>query len=86
MLINSSHLNDKWCYAVETAADACCCLLHSAIDTSPYHAWYQIVPSVYDFCICKYACALTTSICLSHCTPLAHDHFHPSLDSLSWYH
>ena len=49
MLINSGHLSNKWCYAMETAANTYHCLLHSAIDTSPYYVWYKIVPSVYNF-------------------------------------
>jgi len=51
MLINSGHSTDKWCYATETAAaaDTYHCVLHSAIDASPYYKWYKIVPSVYYF-------------------------------------
>jgi hypothetical protein len=46
MLINSGHSPDTWCYCAETAADIYRYTYHSTIQTSPYHAWYNIKPSI----------------------------------------
>jgi len=48
MLKNSGHNKNKWCYAAETAANIYHGILHLAINTSPYYAWYNIHPSIFD--------------------------------------
>jgi hypothetical protein len=46
MLLNSGHSSDTWCYCAETAADIYRFTLHTAINKSPYEAWYGIKPSI----------------------------------------
>jgi hypothetical protein len=46
MLINSGHSSDTWCYCAEHAADIYRYTYHTAIQTSPYQAWYNIKPSI----------------------------------------
>jgi hypothetical protein len=48
MILNSGHTPDLWCYCAETAADIYRYTLHSAINTSPYEAWYGTKPSISD--------------------------------------
>ena len=59
MLKNSGHNKDKWCFAAKTAADIYHGMLHQAIDTSPYYAWYKIHPSIYDYQVVAGATVLT---------------------------
>jgi hypothetical protein len=47
----SNHSSDKWCFAMEAAADAYHMTAHlSAIYKSPYETWYGIKPSIHDLC------------------------------------
>jgi hypothetical protein len=48
LYFNAGHSPDKWCYAAETAADIYHFTLHSALDMSPYEAWYQVKPRIDD--------------------------------------
>jgi hypothetical protein len=48
LLINSNHNSDKWCFAVEAAADIYRMTWHSSLKKSPYEAWYGIKPSIDD--------------------------------------
>jgi hypothetical protein len=51
MILNSGHTPNLWCYCAETAADIYRYTLHSAINTSPYEAWYGTKPSISDLCV-----------------------------------
>jgi hypothetical protein len=46
MIINSGHNMNTWCYCAETAADIYHQTYHSALQKSPYKAWYHIKPSI----------------------------------------
>jgi hypothetical protein len=46
MLLNSEFHRNLWCYAAETAADVYHYTYHSALDMTPYEAWYGIKPHV----------------------------------------
>jgi hypothetical protein len=46
LYFNAGHSADKWCYAAKTAADIYHFTLHSAINMSPYEAWYGIKPNI----------------------------------------
>jgi hypothetical protein len=52
MLINSGHPPDTWCYCAENAADIYRYTYHSAINKSPYEAWYSIKPSIAHLRVC----------------------------------
>jgi len=46
MLYNSGLSNAFWCFAAEGAADAYRYTFHSAIQKTPYEAWYGIKPNI----------------------------------------
>jgi hypothetical protein len=51
LYFNAGHSPDKWCYAAETTADIYRFTLHSALDMSPYEAWYNVKPRIDDLCV-----------------------------------
>jgi len=46
MLLNSGLPSNLWCYAAETQAEIYRYTYHSAIDKTPYEAWYGIKPNI----------------------------------------
>jgi hypothetical protein len=46
MIINAGHHMNTWCYCAETAADIYWVTYHSALQKSPYEAWYNIKPCI----------------------------------------
>lgn len=49
MLYNSGLSNKFWCYAAESAADTYRYTFHSALQKTPYEAWYGIKPNINHF-------------------------------------
>jgi len=46
MLLNSGLPSTLWCYAAETAADIYRYTFHSALNKTPYEAWYGVKPHI----------------------------------------
>ena len=50
-LYNSGLGDHFWCYAAEGAVFKHCRILHTAIGTTPYKAWFRVNPHYDDMCI-----------------------------------
>ena len=46
MLLNSGLPHTLWCYATEAAAEIYRCTYHSALQITPYEAWYGTKPHI----------------------------------------
>jgi hypothetical protein len=51
MLYNSGLINTLWCFATESAADAYRYTYHSALEKTPYEAWYGLKPHIDNICV-----------------------------------